>query len=238
MKLTAITSQIRFFLIILGLSFIYRFSVNAQTVVASDYLKRIGDYAGIYNGQLETLYDPRLYENVPYYKNADFREGDIIYKKNLYPKQRMRLDLYKENLIIQTPERHFGIVIDSKDVEKIVLDNETFVWLNQSQKNGLKEGYYLSLFDGKLLKVIKKEKYILNGNDRISFFNLKNQYYVVLNEQYYPLKNKKGFIRLFPQYKKQINAFAKEYALDFKRNMDRSLILLAKYCEELSALKK
>jgi hypothetical protein len=89
------------------------------------------------------------------------------------------------------------------------------------------------LTEGKQVKLLFKEKISINKTNLLSHFEKKPRYYICFNEQYYTVKNKKSFTKLFPQYKKQINAFAKEQKLDFINDASQSLTSLANYCEKV-----
>ena len=84
--------------------------INAQLVPVEDYLQQAGCHAEIYNGKVEEVYNSLIYKELPYYKNADFTESSIIYKGNYYPLQKARLDLFREQLVILSPEIQLFII--------------------------------------------------------------------------------------------------------------------------------
>ncbi|GHV70691.1 hypothetical protein FACS189420_2860 [Bacteroidia bacterium] len=203
---------------------------SAQNTVVSDYLTRTGEYAGIYNGQIKTSYNPSFYDNNPFHKSPDFADAEIVYKGLSYPGQKAVLDLYEEQLILLSPQKHYGIIVDPGKVDKVFFKDETFIWLD---KSNISKGFYRLLSEEKQLKLVFKERFILNTTKILRHFDRETRYYLYYKERYYTVKNKKSFTNLFPQYKKQINAFAKEQKLDFKNNADRCLTLLADYCDTL-----
>lgn len=207
--------------------------IIAQTNPVENYLKQVGDCAEIYNGKMETNYNSLLYENLPYYKNADFTDASITYRDNYYPGQRVRLDLFKEQLILLPPEKQFGTILSSQNVEKVFMYNKTFVWLVPPKESGLKTGFYIQLLDGAKIRLLCKESFYLQSKLTTYYFIQNVRYYFLYNDRYYPAKNKGSFTKLFPQYKKQINQFSKTHSLNFKQNADESLVSLAGYCEEL-----
>ena len=211
--------------------------INAQDDPVTNYLQQAGAYAEIYNGRMEAVYNMLQYESLPYYVNADFTEATIVYRKNYYPNQKVRLDLFKEQLVIMPFGKQHAVVVSSSSVEKVYMYEKTFVWLAPPRESGLKTGYYIQLSDGKKMKLFCKEKYFLQQRlqqtGAVSYFEREIRYYLLYNSRYYVMKNKGSFSKLFPQYKKQINIFVKDHQLNFKRKMDESLISLAGYCEEL-----
>jgi len=211
----------------------YTFSANAQSNPRENYIQQTGDYSDIYNGRIETNYNVLQYENLPYYISSEFADATVVYRKNLYPGQKVRLDLFKEQLITLPPDKQYGVVVRSSDVDKVVVYNKTFLRLVPPEESGLKPGYYLQLSEGKKIQLFCKNSYSLQQQLLTYSFDLKVRYYLLYNNQYYTVKNKASFSKLFTRYKKQINQFAKDKQLNFSRDKEESLVSLSGYCEEL-----
>jgi len=208
--------------------------INAQENPVENYLKQVKDYACIYNGRLEMNYNSLIYDDLPYYKNSDFTDASIIYRNNYYPNQKVRLDLFKEQLIILSPEKQFEIIADSQDLEKVWMYNKTFIWLTPPKESGLKTGFYMQLLDRGKMQLLCKISFTMQSELTTYHFEQSVRYYLLYNDRYYPVKDKGSFSKLFSQYKKQINQFTKEHKLNFKSKIqDYSLVSLVLYCEEL-----
>ena len=207
--------------------------INAQDNLFGNYMQRTGDYADIYNGRIETNYNILQYENLPYYNSSDFTEASIIYRKNFYPDQKVRLDLYREQLITLPPDKQYGVIVRNSDVDKVFMYNKIFKWMVPSEESGLKPGYYIHMTEGKKMQLFCKENYSKQQQLLTYSFDRRVRYYLLYNNRYHTVKNKGSFSKLFPRYKKQINQFAKEHQLNFSRDKDKSLIALVDYCEEL-----
>ena len=199
-------------------------------------MHQIGDYADIYNGRLETNYNTIQYKNLPYYRNADYTEASIIYKDTYYPNQKVRLDLFKEQLIVLAPGKLYGIILSSQNVKEVSMYNKTFVWLVPPKESGLKNGYYIHLLKGKKMQLLCKENYELQQKEVTYHFDHKVRHYLSYNDRYYPVKNTASFIKIFPQYKKQINKFSRDSKLNFKQAKDWSLTSLTGYCDVLLSM--
>lgn len=232
-----ITSQTKSYLSILCLAIMCYSQISAQDAPVLNYLQQAGIYAEIYNGRREITYNISQYENLPYYMNSAFTDASVIYRKNYYPNQKARLDLFKEQLIILSPEKQYGIILPPQYVGKVQMYNKIFVWLDPSKENGLKAGYYIQLLEGRKTQLLCKESYIPDQGRRentvINRFEHKVRYYLLYNNRYYTVKNKGSFSNIFPEYKKQINSFVHDNQLNFKKNAAESLTALAAYCEEL-----
>ena len=227
------------FLFLFGLISSYS-PIHAQNMEITDYLKNAGYYARIYNGLIEQGYNRQLYENNPYYHSDEFTDGEILYKNNIYPNQKVRIDLFLEKLIVLVPENFYKVAVNSEDVGKVIMYNKTFLWLEPAQQSGLKPGFYISLYEGKKIKLFCKQKHApyqkVVDNKMVYYFDHYTRYYVLIDNKYHTVKNTKSFVKLFPRYKKEINRFAKDNSLDFDMNKDHSLSLLSEFCEQLPTL--
>ena len=226
----------KLYILIFSVTIICHTQANAQDSPVMNYLKQVGDFADIYNGRIEPIYHSLLFDNLPYYLNSDFVEASVIFKNKYYPNQKARLDLFKEQLIILPPEKRHGIVISSQNVDKVFMYNRIFVFLNLPKESGIKKGYYIQLFKGEKVTLLRKETYTIRQKQITSIFDNNTRFHLFYNKRYYTVKNKGSFTKLFPQYKKQINQYAKAHKLDFGQNAEVSLAVLAGYCEELITL--
>ncbi|MDR1813860.1 MAG: hypothetical protein LBR18_03310 [Tannerella sp.] len=199
-----------------------------------DYVVRTGENAAIFSGQIKADYNRFFYDNTPYYL-PDFADAYVVYNGNPYPAQKILLDLYSEQAIIMSPQRSFGILLDSEktDTVKFTTNNATFVWLKPPTGSGLNKGFYRLMLQGDEISLFCKDKYLISKMDLLEHFYLKQTYYVLKDGTFCPVKNKRSFRKLFPKYKKLINQFSKKSKLNFVERREDSLIKIADYCDEL-----
>ena len=201
------------------------------------YLQKASEYAEIYNGKMETPYNPAIYENLPYFMNDDYTETAITYRKNSYPGQRARLDLYREQLILMLPEKRYGIIVDPRYVDKVTMYNKSFIWLTPPKDSKLKAGYYILSLEGENIQLLCKEIITTNSKNEshnvISYFIRKQRFYVACNDRYYQVKKAGSFAKIFPEHKRQINMFTRYNGLNFRQYKEDSMAVLAGYCDEL-----
>ena len=222
------------FISILFLTIICYLQINAQITPVENYLQQAGEFSNIYNGKLETLYNVLIYKNFPYYKNSEFTDASIVYNNNYYPNQKVRLDLFKEQLSLIPPEKQFGVIVNFEKVERVYMYNKTFVRLIPNKESGLKQGYYIQLLEREKIQLYRKEYFNIQQKETVYYiFEPSFRFYLCYNNKYYTVKNKGSFNKLFPKFKKEINKFCKEKKLNFRQKTDESLSSLADYCHEL-----
>lgn len=207
---------------------------SGQDAAPGYYMQKTADYAALYSGQMEAPYSAPLYQSLPYFVSDEFSTGSVNYNRIEYRNVRLRLDLYREQLIILTPEAQYGVILDPSRIERAYLHNHTAIWHTKEGNKDPEEGYYLLPYESPSIQLLKKEKYQIDRTKMPMRFYLKTKYYLKYNGEFYPLKNKNSFHRIFPEYKKEIDRFTKEQRLNFNAQREESLILLAKECERLA----
>ena len=65
----------------------------------------------IYNGKEYSRYEKQT-TNHPYLVNAEFEEGTISSGKTLYPRLLMKLDLFRDELVLQSPKKLYPVVAE------------------------------------------------------------------------------------------------------------------------------
>lgn len=205
----------------------------SQNLPVKEYIDKSSNYGILFRGMVEQNYNPYIYANQPYYISSDFSTGDIYYKKRKYPAQKMRLDFFKDQLIILSPD-NYNLIVGHQGVDSFYIHNKLFVYYIPEKKIELKDGYYLLLHQGEKIKILAKGTANLNTpKTELAHFSTTIRYYGIYNTKSYTIRNRTSFSKIFPQYKKDINRFAKTRKLKFKEDIDKDIASMAAYCEEL-----
>jgi hypothetical protein len=186
---------------------------------------------------MEVVYKSSLFENLPYYLSDNYTDATITWRNNVYPNQKARLDMYKEQLILLLPEKRYAIIVDPQNVDEVMLYGKTFIWLTPPKESKLKTGYYIRIMEGEQIKLLSKEIISTHTKNEsltaVTSFTHKTRFYLVCQNQYYQVKNAGSFSKIFPEHKKQIHTFIRSNGLNFKQNIEYSLAIIAGFCDEL-----
>lgn len=208
-----------------------------QTDLIRHYQQQAGNYALLYNGEEELKYT-RRYLNQPYYRQTDCVPGNLWRRGVLYPDVDMRLDLYKNQLIVRSPDRRFHLIISSAEVDSVQLHGHTFVFNHStSGQSGLPAGYYMQLHKGRrcalwgrqFIQTIRQET---NKAIRIRFKTIE-RYYFFDGEKWKTVKNKSALLKQMPGRQKEIKAYIKRNRLDFRKNREEAFTSVVRYYESL-----
>ena len=170
---------------------------------------------GLNNGPI-TLYPYKtIGDNTMFFKNNKFTIGNMIYDGQPYFNISLKYDIYKDQLILNPPGQpeHIGISLIQDKTDSFFIYNKNFVKITKNQTS-LPEfitGYYELIKIGKNFNLyIKHHKDILkeiNEEGVFYSFHERYQYYIEYSSKFYEINNKTSIVKIFPENKKNINAF-------------------------------
>lgn len=173
-----------------------------------------------------------------FYKTTDFLPGSIVYDKNYYSGLEMKYDL-DEDLVALNLKNGLRIILlqpIKNKIDRFTIDNQSFININDSLSRASNiSGFYEVLLENpgfQLLEKHKKKRFERKGKNTI-YYEFKSRNFNVLfyNNNYFTVSKRKDFIKIFPQYKKQIEVFSKKKSP--KSSYRRDLVSLANRIYEL-----
>lgn len=204
--------------------------IRAQQTDQRDYYNWFDEQVGIENtGLFNGIRYKEMYRikngKHKFYKSPDFQTAHLLYDGQPYYDIPMKYDLFDDQLIIslQTDTGSSIMQLLKEEVTGFELDDRRFVHLKGIEIFKSKEqidGFYEVLEEGQSLILYKKHrklrKKILENKAILNEFRNDNLYYVYHEGLFYPIKNKNDLIKIFPERKKQINAFfsGNKYLMD------------------------
>jgi len=204
--------------------------VKAQQADQIDYYNWFDQQVGIENtGLFNGIRYKELYRikngKHKFYKSPEYLSANILYDGQPYYDIPLKYDLFDDELIIslQTVSGSSIIQLLKEKVAGFELDNKRFVHLKGIEvfkSNDEIDGFYEILEEGKSLTLYKKHrklrKKILENKAILNEFRNDDLYYIYRENLFYPVKTKNDLIKIFPERKKQINAFfsGNKYLMD------------------------
>jgi hypothetical protein len=194
------------------------------------YLNEIGDNAQIYHGS-EYIRNGQPAGGFPYYASDKMLPGKIRYNGMEYADIDFRYDLSIDALVIYNFKRDASITLDPDKINSFVITGHTFKPLLSTKSNELPvDGYYEELYFGDPGLYARREKKLVlpTGSDDGKYVQY-NSYYILLHGVYYPVEDKRSLVSVLKDHTSEINKYARANKLDFKKNLESSLILLTTY---------
>ena len=199
--------------------------------IVSNYMTESQGYAVLFSGKTETLYDKRFIGH-PYLENDIFIPGTLCYNRVIYTDVLMRFDLFRNEFAVTLPYRAFPIVLNNEKFEYAILNGLTIV-LSVSEADS-KDKFIVILQNGAYPVVRKYKMGRTNVSAFVDSYSSKKQYDIYINGVPHPVKNKNSILKLFPDRRKELNEFAKQHKLNFKNQIEQSIMALVNHYENLT----
>ena len=212
------------------LSLVCFLQTEAQKADERDYYNWFDDQVGIENtGLFNGIRYKELYRikngRHKFYKTPEFLTAHIVYDGQPYYDIPMKYDLFDDQLIISLDTDSGSSIIQllKEEVTSFELDNKRFVYLKGIgifKSKEVIDGFYEVLEEGNSLTLYKKNRKlrnkVLEKKAVLNEFRTDDLYYIHHGDLFYPIKNKNDLIKIFPDRKKQINAFfsGNKYLMD------------------------
>ncbi len=209
------------FTIILLFLFIISSSYSQNQSNQKDYYKWFDNYIGIENtGLFNGLRYKEEYRTIEgnhkFYLTPNFINADIVYDGQSYFDIKMKYDLYEDQIIVNLTTHSGNSILQllSDKVESFNIKDINFVKLSDKHtlnSNDIIKGIFEIVYKSSNLILYKKNKKIAKKHLTKKYiyytFNFKNQYFYYFNNDFYLISSKSSMIRIFPNYKKEINTF-------------------------------
>ena len=200
-----------------------------------NYLTEAKDYAALYTGKTETPYS-LAFTNHPYLETPGYVAGTLSYNGALYRDVLMRLDLFRDEITVISPNTPYRIVLNNAKFNYAILHGLTII--KSEDEKGTNTKFLVLLHNG-TFPVIKKHTLRIieeaSSLDRTltRYFQFQQQYIVFVDGIPYAVKNKNSILKLFADRKKELNDYARQHKLNFKKGIEQSIIELIAYYESL-----
>jgi hypothetical protein len=213
---------------------------QSQAVSKEDvqsYLNQVTDYAVIYSGKVEEPYSLNP-TNHPYFYTDEFSVGTLSYNNITYPDVMLRFDMYRRNILVKHSQIPYGIELNREKVDWAILNGYKIIESNKVDWENVPDNRFLILLHDGIYPIAKTSTLFLE--DRIYnsaaeyYFSFKDYYYICVNDVCYHLKNKRSLLNLFPDKKRELDQYAKQMKLNFRKDPKMAYVELIKHYEKLS----
>ncbi|MDR6844003.1 hypothetical protein [Flavobacterium granuli] len=189
---------------------------NSEILLHTKFDSIVGkENLGLNNGPLALNPYRTIGDNNMFFKNNKYTVGNLVYDGQPYFNVKLKYDIFKDQLILNPPEQpeHIGINLIQDKTDSFFIYGKNFIKITKSQTTlpDFTSGFYEIIKIGKNFNLfIKHHKDILKGiNEEGVYysFNDNYQYYIEYKGKFYETNNKTSIVKIFPESKKNINAF-------------------------------
>lgn len=199
---------------------------------ASQYLRSAGQYALIFTGREHEKY-PLYYINHPWYISAEYHRGTVFANKISFPDVQMRLDLYRNELVISPDNSPFNIVADA---DSAIVHGKKIIRISP-QINPSVWGYVVVVHEGKNNRVYLKNNLMLRqkvvSGVLTQQFETTRVFWLHYRDDLHRLSKISDLYPFYPDQRPAIRSFINDNNLNFRKNPEQTLVLLMDYLEKL-----
>lgn len=194
----------------------------------------------LYNGKQYASYPFAFKEGHPFFQSIEMSKGSIVYDNQLCPNVLLQFDEVA-NVVIFKDSTHYTELLSDKISEFTLLENR-FIRIKKDSSNSkviTKDGFFNVLYEGRLMvlrqeiKSVKEDISLVAEGIKRSIV-VKQQYYIRRKNEYFTVNKKKDVLAIFSDDKNEITEFVKTNKLNFRGDMQNSLVKIAGFYDELS----
>ena len=197
---------------------------NPIYTAVENYLTVTDAHALLFSGKEHDKY-PLHYTNHPWLNSSDFIPGTLYINALVYPNLNMKLDQFKDELVISPPNSPFSIVVPPASVDSAFLHGLQLRHFS-SPNGSFPGGYALLLVDGNYQLYQKNQlliRDVINSGILTTRFETLAQFWILQNNTFYNITTIRDVYRLFPEQRSTIRTYARQHRLNLRN--DRSIAL-------------
>jgi hypothetical protein len=220
---------------------------------SEQYTRVAGVHAALFNGRiqeqfargLESIYlrDRGYVERnefgdvispVPVTPDLSYVAGNLVYDGVLYTGVKMRLDLCRDELVVDSGGSFFGVLLDPGRFGYAEMRGYRIIH-QPAPGSGfdLPQGYYLQLNEGRYT-VLKKERFLYNWLTK-KFDQQSLNYYIEKDGRYHKVfRRKSSVLRLLREHRGELNRYIRSASLDVRHDTEQALVEIVREYERLT----
>jgi len=210
----------------------------AVNKAAALYTQTIDSESHLYHGLEYINYDKVYLEGHQFYRTDKETEGTILYDGAQYTQVPLLYDLVLDQVIIEHPESSYQLSLISEKVKEFSFLGHTFIRLEPDTLSGspIRTGFYDLLVAGNTSFLVRRTKNIQERAEQGGMkgeFHTKDKYYIQQQNRYYQVHSKKSVFQLFPDHKRELQKFARNNKLNFRKKRESAIAQLIQYYNTL-----
>lgn len=176
----------------------------------------------------------------PFFFSDKFILCTIKYDHQDYNKINLKYDINRDVLVFKPfgESENYGTILIENKVNEFILHNKKFVNLS-IPSNQISNGFYEENFVSKrftfYIKHKKSKRESIKNQEIFMEFETFNEFLILKNNSFIPIKNKKHIVNLFPNYKKEINTFYNENAKQENDNKTEFFEKIFRFIDQLNS---
>lgn len=197
---------------------------------AADYILSADTYAALFSGKEHEKY-PLHYSNLPWFNSSEYTPGVLYVGGRAYPKVLMKLDLFRDELVISPHNSPFNIVTKADSAQ---LHGTTIHFLPPANTQG-PSGYVVVLHNGThqlYRKYQLLQRQVVESGRVVHRFETLSSFWLLKGDQFHKITRISDLYPHFQVDRKNIRHFLNEHQLNYRKNPEITLSRLMKHLDQ------
>jgi len=202
------------------------------------YKKEMKEDLRLYTGSQYLQFGGRA-KGYVFFESPDFLNGDIQYDNKLYTDVKMRYDLEKDEIVVDSYTENYPIKLIAERVGYFTLDNHLFTRFvpDSSTGNAARPGFFDKIYSAKNISAfVKREKKLempVNTEDNVPEYKQYDSYYILLNGKSYKVENTSSVAGILNDKRSLVRKFIRSSHFARKKITDEMLKEILTYYTNL-----
>lgn len=183
-----------------------------------EYMEAFDSNVPMFNGRVFSGYPPN-YTGTSFFLDIIKTKGSVIYDSILYKDLFLTYDVYTDNVIVRS-DKFLPFILYNERVSGFTLDSLKFLRITD---RGSENGFYQVVQNGALLLLAKRQKILnenLEQNKVLIDFLRKDKFYIIKDDQWYPVSSKRALYKLLKEKRRPIVKKIKQKDIFFNKNRE------------------
>lgn len=164
----------------------------------------------------------------PFYPTNKWHEGAVDFEGKVYPHVFLLYDILKDQLVLQSANKLYRILLSKKKVSWFTLDSLRFIKITEkdSDNNDLPPaGYYEQVIQGPVQLLIKRKKSveIPTVSGTLRSFASQNIYYIKKGNSYHKVRSRHSVLKVLSDQKRAIRRYLRKNKIYFTDNRENAI---------------
>jgi len=214
-----------------------------QSYFNRDFSQKTHRISDLRNGKEYHPPSELLAEGSFYFQSEDWTQGSLIYNGEIFQNIPLKYDLNQDVLITYMDSYEQVIQFIPEKLGGFQIYGHTFFQYKSPNTSdslalGIRSGIYEILYSGssKILakRIIHVDRTISGG--KIEYHPLQeNRYYIFHEQHYYPFNSLKSLFKILDTEKSSLQTYISQEKIQYKKNPETTMVLLAKKLDQLSS---
>lgn len=213
------------------------FASPAYKNTVTYYNQSLSEELHLFNGKENKEYPNVFSTGTPYFISNNWSKGTMNYDGKMYENVSLLYDVVKDEVVNLYFNNISRVQLAKEKVLAFSIRDHNFIHITPDSLRALvAPGFYDELYHGKTSLLAKRTKniqsFIHQSGEEFKVFS-KDHYYVRKGGDYFPVSNKKSFLRTLGDKRKVLQQYIRQNKLNFRKDKENAMKKTLEYFDQI-----